>query len=1540
MLIDLEEHRMKIKLRYVVSLLVCLVLCLSLEPGSWATEAGVFPDSLGLTQQTNVTCTLASVAMMLRGRMFRSNNNKWSSVTESSIKPVAWDVYGSLGFNWTYSIDGNSMTVNHNFCSGISVSTLKGLLDSHPEGIVLYESTTATHAVFVCDYVGDTFYCFDPAPGYSGRRTLSNSWLATQVGNQSSILSGADAYWYVSSYSISPSIIYTVTYDANGGTDAPASQKKTPGTTLILSSDRPYRVHTHLGWCNITYDANGGSLSPSVATFVSAEQTSEYRFMNWNTMPDGSGVTYLPGFNYGEDADVTLYAQWETTISTVNVTLPTPTREGYSFKGWATSPTASSGMTGEYTPSGDITLYATWEPTTISGTWGNLNWELNQDGLLTISGNGDMNMPFDATTYPWLYYENQIKDVLINDNVTSIGSYAFLHYSNIVSVTIPSSVKSIGKNAFYDCGLTAVYYGGSMSQWNGISINDGNNTLTSAWLIINAFDVKYDANGGTEAPQAQIKARDTAITLSSSIPTHESSSVLGPLVTLNPNGGSISTTKLRPAVITNYAFNSWNTSANGSGTTYFPGASYRADIDVTLYAQWNSSTTTLAVTLPLPTRDGYTFVGWSTSTSATSGITGSYTPSGDVTLYAIWESQNCSGTWGNLSWTIDDKGLLTISGEGDMDDFTDIDISGWLKHKEKIVSAVIQPGIKSIGKMAFWDCSALSDVMIPASVTTIGEYAFDWCENLTSITIPQGVTRIGEGTFWGCVSLTSVVIPQSVNFIDNYAFFYCDNVTNIYYGGSQEQWKSVSIGNNNDPLTGASIHYADFAQVYAGGNYNGHYYALYMGATNWDYAKYCCQSLGGHLATITSVEEQSFIESLNTDNISMWIGGYRDNQYNWYWVTGEPWSFTHWADGEPNNSEAVVSNENCVAIWPAFWNDLNSNNTYETDGFICEWDNSDFVGTWGNLTWVLGNDGHLIISGEGEMDIFPESLDDAWHVHKEDIRSATICSGITSLCWNAFWDCTNLTQVIIPSSVTSIGDAAFWNCSNLMEIKVDGANQYFCDKDGVVFNRDETEILHFPANKSGAYSIPETVSTIGALSFGCCEGLSSISIPESVTTIGRWAFSHCVMLTDVQIPANVTVINENSFYGCTNLASIEIPKAVTSIGVDAFGLCDSLTDVYYEGSLLEWGCIYIAENNSALINAELHTIPFEGASGTWGDLIWTLDADGLLTIDGQGRGGKMNDFSPESTEAWRAYRNQITSVISYKALNIGAYSFTNCMNLKSFSCSFCYPDNIGDAAFLGCSALDSLSGLDTVNSIGESAFCGSGLTSVNFSDSLLSIGPYAFAFCPKLLNVLIPASVTSIGDWAFDGCSELTAITVDDQNKAFSDIDGVLYNKDETILISYPTGKQGSFVIPSGVKTINKHAFAFCTDLTCVTIPVTATYIDEYAFAASGLTDIYYQGTETQWNAINVAANNEALLNATIHFCPVTPELTLPAALTTIESEAFANGGFASVLIPPTVKTIALDAFGDRTDLIILGTSGSYAETFAGLKHFTFVPAA
>lgn len=122
--------------------------------------------------------------------------------------------------------------------------------------------------------------------------------------------------------------------------------------------------------------------------------------------------------------------------------------------------------------------------------------------------------------------------------------------------------------------------------------------------------------------------------------------------------------------------------------------------------------------------------------------------------------------------------------------------------------------------------------------------------------------------------------------------------------------------------------------------YNMHYYKVFTGNFTWNEAKKACEEKGGHLVTITSKEEQEFINGLNSLNRRVWIGGTRGNSYNWTWITGEPWMYENWAPGEPNNSPNVVSNENCAAIWNSSgqWNDLNNDNTYEQSGFICEWE--------------------------------------------------------------------------------------------------------------------------------------------------------------------------------------------------------------------------------------------------------------------------------------------------------------------------------------------------------------------------------------------------------------------------------------------------------------------------------------------------------------------------------------------------------------------------------------------------------------------------
>ena len=124
-----------------------------------------------------------------------------------------------------------------------------------------------------------------------------------------------------------------------------------------------------------------------------------------------------------------------------------------------------------------------------------------------------------------------------------------------------------------------------------------------------------------------------------------------------------------------------------------------------------------------------------------------------------------------------------------------------------LTSVAISNSVTTIGEYAFSDCSSLTSVTIPSSVTTIGNGAFEYCSSLTSVTIPDSVTIIRKWAFEYCSSLTSVTIPNSVTTIEDYAFGACSSLKDVYYSGSEEQWKKISIGEYNKPLTNATIHY-------------------------------------------------------------------------------------------------------------------------------------------------------------------------------------------------------------------------------------------------------------------------------------------------------------------------------------------------------------------------------------------------------------------------------------------------------------------------------------------------------------------------------------------------------------------------------------------------------------------------------------------------------------------------------------------------------------------------------------------------------------
>ena len=151
--------------------------------------------------------------------------------------------------------------------------------------------------------------------------------------------------------------VYAIIYNANGGTGAPSTHFKTEGEIVYLSYTVPIKDDVFEDPYVVTLDVNGGECS---VDSLSADRIKYFIFGYWNTKPDGSGITYHPGGSYTYDAPLTLYAIYLEDIATKSVELPTPTRNGYEFLGWATSANAGSGITGVFEPSEDIKFYAIW----------------------------------------------------------------------------------------------------------------------------------------------------------------------------------------------------------------------------------------------------------------------------------------------------------------------------------------------------------------------------------------------------------------------------------------------------------------------------------------------------------------------------------------------------------------------------------------------------------------------------------------------------------------------------------------------------------------------------------------------------------------------------------------------------------------------------------------------------------------------------------------------------------------------------------------------------------------------------------------------------------------------------------------------------------------------------------------------------------------------------------------------------------------------------------------------------------------------------
>lgn len=392
----------------------------------------------------------------------------------------------------------------------------------------------------------------------------------------------------------------------------------------------------------------------------------------------------------------------------------------------------------------------------------NLTWEYDGNGTLTISGTGEM-MDFGGPSYVrWHSLASEIKNVKIADGVTSIGSYAFYACNSVTSITLPDSVTSIGADAFGYCtSLTSINIPDGVTSIESQTF-EGCRSLKSITIPDSVTYIDYNAFaycGGLTS--VTIPDSVKIIGVSAFYACSGLASVIIPDNGISIGGRAFYGCSNLISVVIPESVESIKSDTFRECRSLASISIQNADCEI------DDSSTTIS--------DTATIYGYTNSTAQ------AYAEKYDRTFIALDGNESTtSGTCGdNITWEYDGDSTLTISGKGDMFNYSSTDDVPWYDFRSEIENVIISDGVTSIGWYAFFGCSKLYSVTIPNSVTNIESYTFYDCPNLDSITIPSKVTKIGNEAFEFCEGLRTITIPDSVVSIGSGIFRGCTSLTQV-----------------------------------------------------------------------------------------------------------------------------------------------------------------------------------------------------------------------------------------------------------------------------------------------------------------------------------------------------------------------------------------------------------------------------------------------------------------------------------------------------------------------------------------------------------------------------------------------------------------------------------------------------------------------------------------------------------------------------------------------------------------------------------------